>query len=81
LRNLVAYYEAQMGEYTANMTRNVEEAKIVLGGLEAAARNSAALAQGAMAAISVRASMSGQGSVADNSSYNVHINRRGADAA
>jgi len=81
LRNLVAYYEAQMGEYNAITTRIVEEAKIVLGGLEAAARNSAALAQGAMAAISVRASMQGSGQVSDHQSYNVNINRKGADVA
>lgn len=81
LRNLVAFYEAQMGEYNAITNRIIEEAKIVLGGLEAAARNSSALAQGAMAAISVRASMQGSGEVSDRQSYNVNINRKGADVA
>lgn len=81
LRNLVAYYEAQMREYDTTTNRIIEEAKIVLGGLEAAARNSAALAQGAMSAINVHASMSGSGSVSDNQSYSVNINRKGADVA
>jgi hypothetical protein len=80
-RNLISFYEAQMKEYDANITRIVEEAKIVLGALEAAARNSSALAQGAMSAIHVQASMSGSGTVSDHQSYNVNINRRGADAA
>lgn len=80
-RNLVAYYEAQMREYEANITRATEEGKIIAGSLEAAARNSSALAQGAMAAIHVQASMSGQGQVSDHNSYNVNINRRGADVA
>jgi hypothetical protein len=80
-RNIIAYFDAQSKQYDTMTNRIVKEAEIVLGALEAAARSSSALAQGALSAIHVQASMSGSGSVSDSQSYSVQVQRKGANVA
>ena len=81
LRNMLAYTELQIREYDAYTQRIVQTAQIIGDQLKAAGQFTSALATGAMSAIRVGADLGARGSVSDSQSYNVNINRRGADTA
>lgn len=81
LRNNIARFEAEFKTHDSRLNRMVEIGKVMGAQLDAAAKAAAALAQGALSAIHVQASMSGQGDVSDRQTYNVNINRKGADVA
>lgn len=81
LRNQLAYYEAQLREYDAAMARLLSRTQIITDALKASGQMATTLTAGAMSAIHVQASMSGSAQVEDRQSYNVNINRQGADAA
>lgn len=69
LRNGLAYYEIQIREYDAMMTRIIESARVQVSALDSAGRSASQLAAGAMAAINVSASLSGSANVSDSFSY------------
>lgn len=71
LRNALAYYEINVKEYDAQMTRLIEAAKVQEAALDSAGRSAAQLAAGAMAAINVGASLSGSAGVSDSFSNSV----------
>ncbi len=81
LRNQLAYYEARLREYDAAMGRLISKTQIITDALKASGQMATTLTAGAMSAIHVQAGMSGSASVGDHQSYNVNINRQGADAA
>jgi hypothetical protein len=80
-KNQLALYEAALKEYDAKLMRMIEEAKITMAGLDAAARTSSTLAAGAMSAIHVQASMGAQGTASSQNSFSTTISRQGADVA
>lgn len=69
LRTNLAYYEAQIKQYDARLGRLLQQSTLIVESLRSAGQFTSALAQGAMSAIHVQASMSGSGSVSDSSSY------------
>lgn len=69
LRNNLAYFDAAIKEYDAKMGRLLEQSKLVVEGLRSAGQYTAALAQGAMSAIHLNASMSASGAASSSSSY------------
>lgn len=69
LRNNLEFFSTSYKEYDARLGRIIEQARIVADSMRAAGQFAAALAQGAMGAIHVQASMSGNGSAASNSTY------------
>lgn len=69
LRNGLAYYDIQIREYDAAMTRLIETARVQTTALDSAGRSAAQLAAGAMAAINVSASLSGSANVSDSFNY------------
>lgn len=79
VRNQMALYESNLKEYDARLQRMIEESKVIVSALDAAARTSSTLAAGAMSAIHVQASMGASGNASSSSAYNVNINRQGAD--
>jgi predicted phage tail protein len=80
-KNQLALYETSMKEYDAKLSRVLEQAKIVMAGLDAAAKTSSTLAAGAMSAIHVQASMGASGTAASNNNFTQTISRQGADVA
>lgn len=81
LSNNLAYWSTTLREYDAALGRQIERAKIVLGGLDAAARTGAALTTGAMSALHMTATMAGHASVSDSVSLQTQISRQGGDVA
>lgn len=69
LRNGLSYYDIQLREYDAAMTRLIETALVQTTALDSAGRSAAQLAAGAMAAINVSASLSGSANVSDSFSF------------
>lgn len=69
LRNNLAFFETAYKEYDARLGRIIEQAKIVADSMRAAGQFASALAQGAMSAIHVQASMSGSGNASSSSQY------------
>lgn len=60
----IAYYEAQVRAYVANMEALMRQAALVADGMKATGELTATLAAGAMAGVNIGASLSGSGSVA-----------------
>lgn len=65
LRSTLSYYEIEVREYDAQLSRIIQSAQVQQSALDAAGRAAAQLAAGAMAAINVGASISGAASVSD----------------
>ncbi len=74
LRNNLAYYETQIKEYDAKLGRLLEQSKLVVESLRSAGQFTAALAQGAMSAIHLNASMQATGSAQSSNTYGQHYN-------
>lgn len=73
-RNAIAFYQAKIAAYTADMEQMIRKVALVVESLKSAGQLSATLAAGAMAGINVGASLSGggnvnaAGSISDNNS-------------
>lgn len=65
-RMAIAYSEMQMGQYNANINKAHQQAQIALEAAKAMGQYAAQLAAGAMSALHVSASVSGQGSQSDS---------------
>jgi replication fork clamp-binding protein CrfC len=74
LRNNLAYYETQVKEYDAKLGRLLEQSKLVVESLRSAGQFSAALAQGAMSAIHLNASMQATGHASSTNTYTQSFN-------
>jgi hypothetical protein len=72
-RNNVAYFEVLSRQYDARMQRLMEEARLLLGAIQAAGQMASQLAAGAMSATHVQAGISGNGSasIGVSNSYSV----------
>ena len=72
-RNNLAYFEVLSRQFDARMQRMMEQARLLLGAIQAAGGMASQLAAGAMSATHVQASLSGSGSASlqSSSSYNV----------
>lgn len=80
-KNNLMLYETRIKEYDAHLGRVIEQAKVIVGALDAAARTSSTLAAGAMSAIHVQAGMSASGSASSTNAYSVNVSRQGGDVA
>lgn len=75
-RNNMAYFEVLSKQYDSRMTRMIEQARLLLGAIQAAGGMASQLAAGAMSATHVQASVSGNGSasLSASNSYSVSNN-------
>lgn len=64
IRTNVSYYQAQMQAYAARMEMMIKQAQLAIDAMKAAGQLSSTLAAGAMAGVSVGASLSGSAGVA-----------------
>jgi hypothetical protein len=69
LSNNLAYFETQVKEYDARMTRSIEQNRIQTEATKAAGQMAAQLAAGAMAAVHVSASMSGSAGISSSETF------------
>lgn len=70
LANNLAYYEIMAKEYDARMLRLIEQSKIQSEGTKAAGQMASQLAAGAMAAMHVSASMTGDARISSSETFN-----------
>lgn len=75
IRTNVAYYQAQVQAYIGKMELMIKKAQLALDGVKAAGQISSTLAAGAMAGVSVGASLGGSGSVGATGSYGETISK------
>lgn len=69
VRNNIAFYEAQLREYDAIISRQIQQAQLNISAVTSAGEMTSQLAAGAMSAVSVGANVSGSWSESDSVSY------------